>query len=133
VTPQQVDFRPAEIRVRCYGGNALNLTIVIRVNGQPADCAGWIWRGEVLIVEAGRSFIVPIETVGMENGVLAFLRGEATERIANAGPRYWGLQVGGRNPNASEAWTVVRGFILADAPLVPTPSVPGLPLEEVSV
>jgi hypothetical protein len=131
VTPQQIDFRPAAIRVRCYGGNPLDLTIVIKVNGQPADAFGWIWRGEVLITEDGLPVVVPIETVGQPNGVLAFLRGEVTERISFAGPRWWGLQISGRNPHASESWTVVRGFIQVDQPLISTPG-PGGPLQEVT-
>jgi hypothetical protein len=127
VTRQRVvDVRPASMLLRAYAGDPFAINIKLTVNGGPPaqDLTGWVWTAQVRIPDA----IVGFQTRNAADGVELSMGGADTERIS-VGGRYWRWSLHGRNPLASEGYTLIDGHMIA-APKVASPPVPiTLPVE----
>jgi len=118
-TRQAVDVRPAQIRLRGYAGNPFVLTVHLRVDGAaPPDLIDWLWRAEVRT----ENELIPFNTRPLADGVQLSIGGADTERISR-GHRYWRFQLYGRNPLASDGYTILTGHMMCD-PSLPYPPLP---------
>jgi hypothetical protein len=122
-----IDIRPAVVRLLAYAGDPFAITVRLFVNGQPPaqDLSGWVWTAQVRIPNA----VVPFQTRNSTDAVELSMGGADTERIAIGG-RYWRWSLNGRNPLASEGYTIIDGWMLS-APRVMSPPFPALRPEEV--
>jgi hypothetical protein len=130
VTTRQrvVDVRPATLRLRAYAGDPFAINIKITVNGAPPlqDLTDWVWTAQVRIPDA----VIAFQTRNLADGVELSMGGSDTDRIA-VGGRYWRWSLHGRNPLASEGYTLIDGYMMASPRVLPPPA-PAL-LQEVSL
>lgn len=108
-----VDQTPPRVSLRAYSGDPFDLRIVLTVDGvAPPDLRGWVWSA--LIRADGQE--IYFETTAETDGVTLYLRGEDTLKLST---RYASFDVTGRDPEAGEGRTILRGGILAMPRITP--------------
>jgi hypothetical protein len=119
-TKRVIDLRPATMRLLAYAGDPFALMVRIKVNGQPPqqDLTDWVWTAQVRIPNE----VVPFQVRNLVDAVELSMGGSDTDRIA-VGGRYWRWSLNGRNPNASEGYTLIDGWMKSD-PRVLSPPFP---------
>jgi hypothetical protein len=117
-TAKTVDVRPPMVKMRGYAGNPFALTVLLRVDGQPADIPDWVWTASVRIAAE----VIPFQTLNLPDGVQISMSGADMERVA-VDSRFWRFELYGRNPLASEGYTILYGHLQAEKklPLPPAP------------
>ena len=103
---------PPRQRFMAYQGDPFDFEIRLSVDSQPADVDGWSWAADIETGTTPLSF----ECTGQPSGVALFLRGSDTARLPLRSCRF---DVVGRNPEAGEGRTVLRGVILTMSRVTP--------------
>lgn len=102
-----VDLTPAQASLLAYQGDPFDFRIVLTVDGRPADVSRWTWLAWIQVDPAT---VVPFLWDPEPDGVRLYLRGEDTFRLPDSWSRF---DVTGRDPDAGEGRTVLRGDIIA--------------------
>lgn len=109
VPPTTVSLVPDEALLLMYSGDPFDFAVQLSIDGAPADVSQWTWRASI---ETGRGRL-DFEWEPEPDGVRLWLRGEETGRLAidTALP----FDVTGRDPDAGEGRTVLRGHVKVTA------------------
>jgi hypothetical protein len=108
-----IDLRPTPVLCRGYQGDPFDWSIDLTVNGQPADLDGWSWEAWI---DLDGGLVVPWICTPEPHGVALYLRGADTARLPAS---YCPFDVTGRDPDAGEGRTFVRGSILCGERITP--------------
>lgn len=108
-----IDVRPLEVTLLLYEGDPFSLVLhLVLEDGSPADVDGWAWAANI-----GSRPPVPFECYGEPNGVMLYLRGADMAGLAALG--LLPFDVTGRNPDAGEGQSVLRGQVRVTARVTP--------------
>jgi hypothetical protein len=110
---RDVDLVPVAWTFRAYQGDPFDVRIVLTIAGQPVDTTSWTWAADI---DSGAGALVSFECFAQPDGVQLYLRGPETARLPSRKCRF---DVVGRNPDAGEGRTVLRGSIIASARVTP--------------
>jgi hypothetical protein len=111
---RSIDQLPASVICRGYQGDPFDWGLdLILEDGTPGDLDGWTWQGWI---EAGDGVVIPWICTPDPHGVSLYLRGQDTLRLPSS---YCPFDVTGRDPEAGEGHTVVRGSILCQERVTP--------------
>lgn len=107
-----VSQAPPQRRFVAYAGDPFDFEVHLSVEGEPADVEGWSWAANIDTGTTPLSF----ECTGTPSGVVLYLRGADTARLPLRSCRF---DVVGRNPEAGEGRTVLRGVLLTMSRVTP--------------
>lgn len=108
-----VDLRPQEVTWYMYQGDPQNLRVhLVDEDGSPLDVVGWAWAGNI-----GSRPPLPFECLPEDDGVTLYLRGADMTQLPVS---VWHeFDVTGRDPEAGEGYTVIRGQVQVTARITP--------------
>lgn len=107
-----IDVRPLEVVWLMYEGDPQDLRIHLTLDdGSPADVIGWVWAANI-----GTTPPQPFECYPEDDGVTLYLRGAD---MTGLGRSWLPFDVTGRDPDAGEGRTVLRGQVRVTARVTP--------------